>query len=145
MTRRASTVRWGDVFSVDLPATWSWSDEDGVVGIFRPDGVGTLQVSVLSRESAGQTAYEAAMQLAQSFIREREWDVSDKEIRATSIGGCSATEFQFTEHGYHPTYWQVWHLVGTRRAAFITYSCDPKDSELEPAERQRIVESFRWL
>jgi hypothetical protein len=145
MTQRALTINWGDLFSLDIPPAWSWSDEDGVVAIFRSDGVGALQVSVLSREKTEQDPQAAAMQLALSFAREREWDVSDDEIRAFRIGDSSAAEFGLTERGDNPAYWQVWHLVGADRAAFITYTCDPDDSELEATERRRIVESFRWL
>lgn len=145
MKHHVSRVEWGDLFSVELPRQWSWSTDDGVVSMFRPDGVGALQVSVLTRERPGQSPREAAMQLARAFVQQQHWDLHDHRIHASSVDGNSMTMFAFTEHGDNPTYWQVWHIVGTDRAAFITYTCDPADSDVEDVERRSIVDSFRWL
>lgn len=151
MTRHVSTVKWDGMFSVALPQEWAWSTDEGIVSMFRPDGVGVLQVSVLEREDRSQPQQAAAMQLARSFARQRQrqrqrqWDLPDREIRSSSVENYSITTFEFIEHGDKPTYWQVWHLVAVDRAAFITYTCVPADSEAEVVDRQRIVESFRWL
>jgi hypothetical protein len=85
------------------------------------------------------------MQLAWSFCKQRHWDVSDKKIQISNAVSGSISEFAFVEHGDNPTYWQVWHVVGVDRVAFITYTCDLADSELERVERQSIVKSLRWL
>lgn len=145
MTRHASTVKWDGLFSVNLPQEWSWSTDEGTVSMFRPDGVGALQVSVLAREDQRQPHQAVAMQLARSFARQRQWDLPESEIRTSGVENYSITMFEFTEHGDSPTYWQVWHLVAVDRAAFITYTCGPVDKESEASERKRIVESFRWL
>jgi len=63
----------------------------------------------------------------------------------SSLPNSTVSEFAFAEHGDVATYWQVWHLVGDKRAAFITYTSDPTDSSAEESERQGIVKSFRWL
>jgi hypothetical protein len=112
--------------------------------MFRSDGVGALQVSVLKRADMSQR-HDAAVQLARSFAQQRQWDLPEGEIRTSSVEKYSITVFEFTEHGDSPTYWQVWHLVAVDRAAFITYTCDPADSEAEAVQRQCIVDSFRWL
>lgn len=145
MEHKMSIVRWGDLFSMDLPANWSWSDDEGVIGVFRAQGVGALQISVLSRKDRALSTEEASILLTRDFIHQRTWDIEDDEIEKLVIQGVSATVFEFVEHGDNPTYWQVWHLVGTKHAAFITYMCDPADSEVEEGDRRRIIESLRWL
>ena len=85
-----------------------------------------------------------ARQLAASFAGQRHWDLADMDIRTTTVGDSTISEFEFTEHGDTPTYWQVWHVVGPRRAAFATYTCEPERSHLEAADRQKIIESLEW-
>jgi hypothetical protein len=81
--------------------------------------------------------------LAESFAHQREWDVPRAGIRLSKLGASVVSEFEFIEHGDQPTYWQVWHVVGQRHAAFVTYTCDPGDADVELANRQRIVESMQ--
>jgi hypothetical protein len=61
------------------------------------------------------------------------------------IGGCPAAEFQFVEEAGGPSFWEMWHIVGGERAAFVTYTCDPADRRGEASQREKIVRSFRWL
>jgi hypothetical protein len=146
MTSGVYTVKWDSLFSLDLPQDWSWSTNEGVVSIFRHDGVGAIQVSVLVREDQGQSGQAVAFELARSFARQRLWDLPDSQIRTSRTrANDSIAMFEFVEHGDSPTYWQVWHLVNAGRASFITYTCEVADSEVEAIERQRIVDSFRWL
>jgi hypothetical protein len=145
MSMTAQLVRWGDVFTLRLPSPWLWSEHVGTIGIYQPGGVGALQVSIVSHGEGLRSKGDVALQLAQSFAQQRHWEVAASQIHATTNGINAVTEFEFTEHGDNPTYWQVWHVVGPRRAAFITYTCKPTDANVEANDRRKIVASFRWV
>jgi len=146
MVSGVQIIRWGDLFALSLAAQWAWSEDDGVISIFRSEGVGALQLSIVTMpKKNSRSAAAIARQLAETYASQRAWDVAGSDIRITALENSAVSEFGFTEHGDNPTYWQVWHVVGDRRAAFITYTCDPKDAEIEAADRRKIVESFQWL
>jgi hypothetical protein len=79
------------------------------------------------------------------FASQRSWDLTDAQIRYSTISGSALSDFEFIEHGDRPTYWHIWHIIGNQRAAFISYISDPKDAPLEAVAALQIVESFRWL
>jgi hypothetical protein len=143
MKNSVSTVKWGKLFSVDLPQEWSWSTDEGLVSVFRSDGVGILQISVLARGSRSQSKQADAIQLAQSYVKQQQWAIQDPGILTSSIDEFAIAMFDVVDNEIS-TYWQVWHLVGDDRAAFITYTCDFADSKIEATAREEIVKSFRW-
>jgi hypothetical protein len=137
--------RWGDVFSLSLPPGWVCEDSEGVVTIVRPDGAGALNISLIRVNGELADASLIARRLADGFVSQRAWDVGEADIRVKGTNAFAVSEFEFTQHGDDPSYWQVWHAVGAQRAALITYTSDPEDAEMETAERNEIVDSFRWI
>lgn len=144
MEASTRTVQFGGVYSLDLPPRWEWAQDDGVLAIYRPDGVGALHLSVVTRETSLESAEAASLRLALSFAKERSWPISEREVRRYHIDGSAATEFQFTESGDSPSYWQVWHVVGDRCTVFVTYTSSADDLTVEAKDRVQIVESLRW-
>lgn len=144
MALNSRLIQWGNVFTLGLPARWDWTDTGDVVSLFREDGVGALNISIVTRLGEEQSASVVARQLAESFAAERAWDLGDSEIRIAGTNDNAISEFEYTEHGDHTTYWQVWHVIDCHRAAFITYTSNPEDAHLEESERRQIVASFRW-
>lgn len=138
-------ISWGGLFALTLPSGWSWSDDEGMVGIFHPKGVGVLQISFVRLTGEEGPNETVARGLAQSFADQRGWDLNANTISVSGARKDAVSQFEFTEHGDAAAYWQVWHIVGNRRIAFITYTCDPADADVEAADRKEIVDSFRWL
>jgi hypothetical protein len=130
--------------TVALPSGWEWSSERDGLSIFRTNGVGAIQISVLIRDTQGHSQSEDSHFLAIQCARDRRWNISEVELHNSVIDGCPVSEFAHIERSREATYWQVWHIVGSRHAAFVTYTCDAADADTERAERTAIVESLRW-
>jgi hypothetical protein len=133
---------WEGWFWIDIPSQWKCSEKDGVVSIFNPKGVGTIQISFATRRRKGEPAQSEAIELAADFVRQKGWSVNSEQIRIASISNCPSAVFTYEDR--NGIFWQVWHVVGSIRAAFITYNCSKSDVDIEAAERQRIVGSFNW-
>lgn len=140
----SSIVNWGKVFSVRMPESWTWEEQNGIVSVYKPDGAGVLNISLVDRGNSHGGARAISRQLAASWASQRSWDVSEQRIRTFGTEANAISEFEFTEHGDQPAFWHVWHVVGESRAAFVTYTCEPADSELESKERNAIISSLRW-
>jgi hypothetical protein len=79
----------------------------------------------------------------------RDWasdhDLTDVEIKIPSLAAGPAASLEYVkDDGDGSDYWRVWQLVDDTRAAFITYNCRAADADLERAEREAILASFRW-
>jgi hypothetical protein len=134
---------WDGWCSLAIPPGWSWGEDDGVVSLTRPDGVGAFQMSFATRERYGPAGADEALELAGHWAHSRGW--ADVGLRARAIGGTPAAELEYIEGAAEDaTYWKAWHVVESRRAVLMTYVCALSDAELERVEREEIAESFRW-
>jgi len=134
---------WQGWCFLELPANWSWIEEEGVITISRKDGVGALQLSFATRERRGAVDANESIELANSWARARGW--TDIGLRQSVLAGGPAVEIEHVETtGPERTYWKVWQLVERRRAALMTYVCDAGESEAERDAREQIVASFSW-
>lgn len=135
-----SRLEWGPI-TLSLLGGWEWSSDGNGLSLFRPDGVGAVQISILARDPKRSSQAGDAVLLALKCARDRRWTVDDSQVHMAVIGGCPAAEFSVVESD---AYWHVWHVVGQQNAAFVTYTCDAADADTESLERKSIVESLRW-
>jgi hypothetical protein len=137
-------VVWQQLFSVEVPDSWTAREEDGRVALFDPaGGWGALHISCARRpEDDDDDEAELAIALAADHAAERDWLLEDRDIDLRTIGTCPAAEFSVCDG---PTYWHVWHVVSRRRVAYLSYNCSASDRAAEAVALSRIATSFRWL
>jgi len=134
---------WEGWCSLDVPRGWSWTQEEGVITLFRDNGVGALHLSFGRRERLGPVDSTEALELASSWARSRGW--TDIGIRSVVLAGGPSAEFKYVEKtNEESTFWDVWYLVEHQRAALFTYVCESADAGVEENARERIVASFTW-
>lgn len=134
---------WEGLCSLEIPQDWSVREEEGVISIFNPQGVGALQISFAARERTGAVSATEPMELASEWTRAR--GIADVGLKRLMHFGMHAVEFETIERSDEDlTFWQVWAIVGERRAAFVTYVCDAADALVEKSERERIMASFSF-
>ncbi|HLU66769.1 MAG TPA: hypothetical protein VKZ63_10860 [Kofleriaceae bacterium] len=137
-------LTWQQLFSVEVPESWTAREEDGQVALFDPArGWGALHISC-ARRAADDDDDEAelAFALAADHAAARDWQVDEKDIGLRTIGSWPAAELAVCDGG---TFWHVWHVVSRRRVAYLSYNCSAPDRTAEATARARIAASFRWL
>ena len=143
MTKKPERRVWPGFMSVVVPSAWTYSEEGGVISVFDArTGVGVLQVSFARRSSDSEPTQEEAIDLAESFCRQRRWPISRGEIRPARIAESPAAEVTFSEG--EGAFWHLWQVVDIEGAMTVTYTCDEVDSSVEEQERKAIVNSLRW-
>jgi hypothetical protein len=139
-------VEWGDIFSLVIPVTWKFHEEDGVISLFDvSNGVGAIQLSLSKRQTPQEPIDQEAIEFAQDFASQHKCHIEVGSIHSFDIGGCPASEFSFEENNEEPEYWRIWHIMGRERMAFITYNCSVLDRDVEKQFCNQIVISFEWL
>lgn len=135
---------WDNWFSIELPGGWSVSEDAGVICVFDAEsGVGAMNISLAHRRKLEGVSPQEAIDLAIEHISQQRARVSD--IKMTPIDSCPASFFSYAEGSDSgSTYWEVWHIVGKDRIAFITYNCSAADAAAELLTRRQIISSFRW-
>ncbi len=132
-------VTWEGLLALELPEHWAWTEEDGIITVYDPEGVGALLFS-FGLPSAAETVLDLEA-LGRQVARSQ--GLSDHAVAVTPVGGNQATYFDGTsrEHG---TFWRIWHVAQGQRIARITYSCDGDDRAIEAEQIDAIVASIVW-
>lgn len=142
-------VKWGNLFSLDIPDAWTFHEEDGVISLFDDkDGVGVIQISFAKRRSQQEPTAQEAIDFAASYALQRGWTVSTKSVQALNVGlgKAPASEISAQENiDGELNYWRVWHVMGKERMAFITYNCSVSDKNTEATLCDLIIGSFEWI
>lgn len=116
---------------VVLP-TWSSESNQECECIFRPDGVGVLQISSARKNC----------------------DVTDEDLKgfATAENGVSSGpspvqlgDFVGLElsKSLENAYWRMWFLRNRDLTLFATYTCDPPDKGIEDPEVEQMLATLR--
>lgn len=142
-------VKWENLFSLDVPDTWTFNEEDGVISLFDDkDGVGVIQISFAKRKSQQEPTAQEVIDFAASYASQRGWTISAKSVHALIVGPgkAPASEISVQENiDGILNYWRVWHVVGKERMAFITYNCLASDKNTEATLCDLIIGSFEWI
>lgn len=137
-------VVWEGWFSVEIPPDWTYTEQDGVISVFEPrKGVGGIQISLARRKKQENPSIDEAVDLAKSFAASRGWMIDDHQIIVRTISKSPAAELKYVEKA-QKAFWQVWHILNYSRLAFLTYTCQDEDRDVELSDRMAVVESFRW-
>jgi hypothetical protein len=132
-------VTWEGLLALDLPPRWEWTEEDGILTVYDPDGVGALLFS-FGQPSAAEPVLDLEA-LGRQVARSQ--GLSDRAVVITSVGGHQATYFDGTS-AEDDTFWRIWHVAQGQRIARITYSCDAGDRTIEAEPIDGILASVVW-
>lgn len=145
--KKTEKVCWENLFSLEIPKSWSVYEEDNLISLYdESNGVGALQISFVKREKPEAPTATEAMELAVDYAKQRDWEVSHDSLCTLNINGSPASKlWALDDDNDGLNYWVVWHVMGTERAAFITYNCLNTDKSIESKTCDLIVSSFHWL
>ena len=139
-------VEWENVFSLDIPETWTVYEEDGLISFFNEEaGVGAMQLSIAKRESPQELTAKEAAELAVDYALQRGWNDPTNSLRIFNIKSSPTTEFSVQENcDGELYYWRIWHVMGKKQVAFITYNCLVSDKSVEADLCDLIINSLSW-
>src|SRR5262245_50892441 len=111
-------VSWEGYCSIGIPNGWTWRDEKGGIISILPEngGVGVLTLSFDERLRTGKPKHDEAIELLRAFAGDRMPGYDLCDVRREVVAGTRAASGSFVEQDRH---WDVWVLVGDRRAVTI--------------------------
>lgn len=120
---------------VGIPAEWWTEQDEDVVLIADRDGVGTIEISTLRRES-GEFELEELRSIA---VDNAEVDCEWREVRCGDYSGLYSNWLE------DEAAMREWYLARGDLMLYITYSCDPEQSGLDDAAVDEILDTLRRL
>jgi hypothetical protein len=136
--------QWDGWCSLKIPDVWNVDEDEGIISITRPDGVGALQISFASREKSVPPTPDEAILLAKTVTDSPNWKNANIQSLIHGAGPAAFIEYRETDAN-EDSYWCFWCLLDARRAAFITYTSAWVDRQIEKSAYEYIVTSFRWI
>lgn len=140
-----SKVVWPDIFSLEIPISWVFHEEDGVISLYdEENGVGVLQISFVKKDGTIKyTSQDLVINLAENFLSQPNFHFRKIAFIKYSINGFPATEMTLIEN--ETDFWLVWHIDGNSRVACITYNCQYTDKDMEQKICKSIINTFSWI
>lgn len=136
-------IVWEGVFSLHVPESFQWQEEDGVISIFDAvNGDGALQVSFAKRSKAEGPSRDEVLDITRHFVTQQGWHVHPDDITVTMIAGCLTSVFSVVDSD--GTSWRVWHILSRSRLATATYVVEGDLLSDEAQLFAEIVRSFSW-
>jgi hypothetical protein len=129
---------WDGFLTVELLPEWHRFEEEGVLSIYRRDGVGVLQFAFANASDASLADVE--LQTA-DFARDVQLDAA---VQRTRFGGCEAAYVEGPANDAERSFWRAWFALRPDRIVFATYRCTVDDSGLERDEVDRILATARF-
>jgi len=121
-------------WQITLPDEWRVEeddDEDDVLTLFHPDGVGELQISAVKYDAPPEA--EILLELAAEHI---EAGAQPEEVTLGEFDGIMLDYKLDGEYGCE------WYLLSGSLLLFVTYVCDSADDEQEYDVVELILESL---
>ncbi|BDA78462.1 hypothetical protein LPTSP3_g13920 [Leptospira kobayashii] len=136
-------IIWENWFSIIIPSDWECS-QDEEISIFKDDGVGVLQFSLIHRDKINPVEEADILNLFYSFCRSKGWPVFPKnEIILNWSDNRLMLEFEYEEKEAD-TFWKIYYFLSLDKCIFTTYNCGVDDKTIEIKVIQKIIDSFQW-
>lgn len=133
-------LRWPGFFSTLIPESWEWFEEDGLISIFDPNGVGALQFSFFKITNSSINKKKIASDLAINFAKNKNWHVDDSNIKHVAYGNFPASLLEMNaSEDNEVVHWRVWHLIHNTHVLLVTYNCSVDDIGLEDEKVDTIL------
>ncbi len=118
-------------WQITLPDEWQVEDENNVLILFHPDGVGELQISAIKYDTSPDG--DVLLELAAEHI---DAGAEPEEITLGEFDGIMLDYELDGEYGCE------WYLLSGPLLLFVTYICDSADEEQEHDVIELILESL---
>ena len=128
MTAKLEHWTW----SLELPDGWTSEEAGDAVAVFRPDGVGALQISAHFRESL--VSDEDLRELAEEHLRK---GAAPKPVQ---LGAFVGFQIAFAAAD---TFWSQWLVRRGQQALFVTYNCPVAERGHEYDEAKMLLQTLR--
>jgi len=122
------TVHDGNGWKITPLSGWVLEVEGNISTLYHPKGVGAIQISKYSKDSAVTKA--DLLDLASEHI---EAGANYKEYEENFL---KVLTFAF---GHDGEFWQHWYIAISSGVLFITYNCDEADREVELEQVKSMV------
>ena len=133
-----------DWCSLLVPEPWVWEEDSGITSIFRrSDSKGAIHITLYQRPGDAEPdraeLTNHALHLASGLGNPQ----SSVQVRLRDINGEDAAYIEMIDDG--GDWWRAWHLADQTRLICLAYNCARSDTEVERADVDRMVDSFRWV
>jgi len=143
MGKKVTYARWINLF---LPDGWNEREEMGFVLLEKENWPGMLQLSFIEREETTATPAEAARNLLEDTLEERDVPFPREAIRVEDLGDHSIAVIDFLhKDAQEPVHWRIWFMVDRTRAIMAAYVCDPAFDDHQVDEASRIIADMEFL
>jgi hypothetical protein len=134
-------VIWDGYLSLTMPLGWDWAQDDGVISIYDPTGVGVLQIS-FAASHVEPWAIEP-LELTKSFAEAQ--GVEHVRPDRMILDGLPAGYFEGITKGNDPSLWRIWSVGRNGRIVTVSYTCSEEDRDFERSHVDKLIRSMRWL
>lgn len=121
-----------DWWLLDLPEEWEAEQDEETIVISDPDGVGTLEITLLESHADNNVGLRA---LAAEWLPS---DVQGKEVR---VGDFSGLYFQYSDEGDAV---REWLLQAEKLNLIVSYACDSDDAGMDDEVIDEILETLTY-
>ncbi len=143
MGKKVTYARWINLF---LPDGWNEREEMGFVLLEKENWPGMLQLSFIEREETTTAPAEAARNLLEDILEERDVPFPREAIRVEDLGDHSIAVIDFLhKDAQEPVHWRIWFMVDRTRAIMAAYVCDPAYDDHQVDEASRIIADMEFL
>jgi hypothetical protein len=143
MGRKVTYERWINLF---LPDGWNEREEMGFVLLEKDNWPGMLQLSFIEREERKTPPLDAARNLLEDTLEERDIPFPREAIRVEDLGDHSLSVIDFVHKDTkEPVHWRIWFMVDNSRAIMAAYICDPEYDDHHIEEASRIIADMEFL
>jgi hypothetical protein len=132
------TIVWDGLLTLELPRDWENYEEDGVITICHPDGVGALQFSFASGTDGTMPDVE---EYAAEFARDHGLDAA---VQRNRLGGFAAAYVEGQSCQDERDFWRAWYAARPNRQAFVTYNCPAESRDRERDAIDGILATARF-
>ena len=131
-------------YRLNLPDGWEADEEEeGVVGIYKPEGAGALQVSAQTPRPLPPGGKIDVFLMLRAFLKQTGVDfVEEAAVRRTERGLDWASYEYIGDSGEGQLLIRSWMATNHDLLVFMTYACREEDKEVERATVDGIISSL---
>ena len=142
MGKKVTYERWINLY---LPKGWTEREEMGFVLLEKEGWPGMVQLSFIERENTKATPVEAAKDMLEDTLEERDIPFPREAIKVEARGETGLALIDYSLKTDDPTHWRIWMLVDKTRALMAAYISDPAYDEPNLTEASSIIADIEFL
>jgi hypothetical protein len=143
MGKKVTYERWINIF---LPDGWDEREEMGFVLLEKENWPGMIQLSFIEREETKTPTTDAARNLLEDILEERDIPFPREAVLVENLGDHSIAAIDYLHKDTEePVHWRIWLMVDKTRAIMAAYICDPGHDGVQLEEASRIIADMEFV